>query len=48
MSEPYAYINDTLQTYPTLKAKLGIGDRADDKFDQLNAHIRNIVVMPGQ
>ena len=44
MSKPYAFINDRIQTYFTLKARVGGGA----KFDVLNAHIRNVVVMPGQ
>ena len=44
MSKPYVFINDRLQTYFTLKARVG----GTAKFDVLNAHIRNVVVMPGQ
>ena len=44
MSKPYAFINDRIQTYFTLKARVAGGA----KFDVLNAHIRNVVVMPGQ
>jgi hypothetical protein len=44
MSKPYVFINDRIQTYFTLKARVGGGA----KFDVLNAHIRNVVVMPGQ
>lgn len=47
MSKPYAFINDQMQTYATLKAKLGISGDAGAKFDMLNAHIRDAVVMPG-
>jgi len=42
--KPYIFINDQFQHYPTLKAQVGGGS----KFDALNAHIRNIMVMPGQ
>lgn len=44
MSKPYAFINDRIQTHFTLKNRVGGGA----KFDVLNAHIRNVVVMPGQ
>jgi hypothetical protein len=44
MSKPYVFINDRIQTYFTLKARVG----GSAKFDVLNAHIRNVVVMPGQ
>jgi hypothetical protein len=44
MSKPYVFINDRIQTYFTLKARVG----GCAKFDVLNAHIRNAVVMPGQ
>ncbi|MFJ3484674.1 hypothetical protein ACIPL1_15000 [Pseudomonas sp. NPDC090202] len=44
MTKPYVFINDRMQTFSSLKNKLD----GNDKFDQLNAHIYNIVVMPGQ
>jgi hypothetical protein len=44
VSKPYVFINDRIQTYFTLKNRVGGGA----KFDVLNAHIRNVVVMPGQ
>ena len=44
MSKPYVFINDRIQTYFTLKARVG----GAAKFDVLNVHIRNAVVMPGQ
>lgn len=47
MSKPYAFINEEMQTYATLKAKLGSAVESGSKFDMLNAHIRNAVVMPG-
>lgn len=43
-TKPYAHINDRIEHYPTLKARVGGGA----KFDKLNAHIRNVMVMPGQ
>lgn len=48
MSQPYAFINDQQQTSVELKAKLRLGKHAEAKFDALNAHIRNVVVLPGQ
>jgi hypothetical protein len=44
MSKPYVFINEQMQSYATLKNRVGGGA----KFDVLNAHIRNVVVMPGQ
>ncbi|SEJ96301.1 hypothetical protein [Pseudomonas sp. NFR16] len=44
MTKPYVFINDRMQTYFSLKDRLS----GNDKFDQLNAHLRNIVVVPGQ
>ncbi|XMB52473.1 hypothetical protein QQ999_21455 [Pseudomonas fluorescens] len=48
MSQPYAFINDQQQTSVELKATLRLGKHAEAKFDALNAHIRNVVVLPGQ
>lgn len=44
MSKAYAFINDQMQGDSTIKSRLGAGD----KFNTLNVHIRNQVVMPGQ
>jgi hypothetical protein len=44
MNKPYAFINDRMQTYTEIKNRLG----GNSKFDALNAHIRNIIVVPGQ
>jgi hypothetical protein len=44
MSKPYVFINEQMQSYATLKNRVGGGA----KFDALNSHIRNVVVMPGQ
>ncbi|RAU45851.1 MULTISPECIES: hypothetical protein [unclassified Pseudomonas] len=44
MARPYFFINDQMQTYATLKNRVG----GNQKFDVLNAHLRNIVVVPGQ
>ncbi|WP_352231426.1 hypothetical protein [Pseudomonas sp. ChxA] len=48
MPQPYAFINDRQQTSVELKARLNLGKHADAKFDVLNSHIRNVVVLPGQ
>ena len=48
MTQPYAFINDQQQTSVELKAKLRLGKHAEAKFDALNTHIRNVVVLPGQ
>ncbi|MCS3471015.1 hypothetical protein M2401_004776 [Pseudomonas sp. JUb42] len=44
MSKAYVFINDRMQGDNAIKAALG----ADKKFDTLNVHIRNQVVLPGQ
>jgi hypothetical protein len=44
MAKPYVFINDQMQTYACLKNSMG----GRGKFDALNAHIRNSVVMPGE
>lgn len=48
MAQPYAFINDRLQTSTELKARLDLSKSAAEKFDILNNHIRNVVVLPGQ
>ena len=48
MSQPYAFINDCQQTSVELKARLRLSQHAEAKFDRLNTHIRNVVVLPGQ
>lgn len=48
MPQPYAFINDRLQTSVELKARLRLSPYAEAKFDALNTHIRNVVVLPGQ
>jgi len=48
LSQPYAFINEPLQTYSDLKAKLGLPPGNGTKFDVLNSHVRNTLVMPGQ
>jgi hypothetical protein len=44
MSRAYSFINDKMQGDNTIKSRLG----ASNKFDTLNIHIRNRVVMPGE
>lgn len=44
MTKAYAFINDQVQGDSAIKSRLG----ASDKFNTLNVHIRNQVVMPGQ
>jgi hypothetical protein len=46
--QPYAFINDRQQTSTELKARLDLSRPAAEKFDFLNSHIRNVVVLPGQ
>lgn len=48
MPQPYAFINDRQQTSVELKARLRLSRHAEAKFDALNTHIRNVVVLPGQ
>lgn len=48
MPQPYAFINDRQQTSVELKASLRLNPYAEAKFDTLNTHIRNVVVLPGQ
>ncbi|MCK3861239.1 MULTISPECIES: hypothetical protein [Pseudomonas] len=48
MQGPYAFINDQQQPYPTLKQSLSLNPHTQTKFDTLNQHIRNTVVLPGQ
>lgn len=48
MQGPYAFINDRQQPYPVLKQRLSLNPQAQSKFDIVNQHIRNVVVLPGQ
>jgi len=48
MPQPYAFINERQQTPVELKTRLRLGKHAQAKFDVLNSHIRNVVVLPGQ
>ncbi|WP_311971649.1 hypothetical protein [Pseudomonas baltica] len=48
MSSQYSFVNPRPQPYETIKRSLDLGPNAASKFDTLNAHVRNIVVMPGE
>lgn len=48
MQGPYAFINDRPQPYPLLKLSLSLNQHTQTKFDIINQHIRNVVVLPGQ
>lgn len=48
MSRPYAFINERTTTYATVREEAVMSNRAGQKFDQLNIHILNSVVLPGQ
>ncbi|MGR3890077.1 hypothetical protein [Pseudomonas sp. 1152_12] len=48
MQGPYAFINERPQPYPVLKLSLALDPRTHTKFDTLNQHIRNTLVLPGQ
>jgi len=48
MQGAYAFINERPQPYPLLKLSLSLNPHTQTKFDIVNQHIRNIVVLPGQ
>ena len=48
MPQPYGFLNHRQQTSMELKASLRLSKPAEAKFDVLNTHIRNVVVLPGQ
>ena len=48
MAQPLAFINAQSQTYASLKAHLGLTGIANNKFDALNSHIANSVVLAGE
>ncbi|KAE9652212.1 hypothetical protein EJD88_17295 [Pseudomonas sp. PB105] len=48
MQGAYAFINERPQPYPLLKLSLSFNPNTQTKFDILNQHIRNTVVLPGQ
>ncbi|MCU1783857.1 hypothetical protein NTD80_13950 [Pseudomonas sp. 13B_2.1_Bac1] len=48
MQGPYAFINERPMPYPQLKLSLSLNHHTHTKFDIINQHIRNVVVLPGQ
>ncbi|WLG40115.1 hypothetical protein [Pseudomonas rhodesiae] len=48
MQGAYAYINERPQPYSLLKLSLSLNPYTQTKFDTVNQHIRNVVVLPGQ
>lgn len=48
MSKAYIFINEHVQPYSYLKSKLNLGQKSSIKFDVLNSHIINTVVLPGE
>ncbi|MHC8314045.1 hypothetical protein [Pseudomonas sp. LB3P31] len=48
MAEPLAFINSQTQTYEALKTQLRLTGAAKSKFDVLNGHIANTVVLAGE
>lgn len=48
MSEVNSFINPRMQNYSYLKSNLQLGKNSRAKFDILNAHIINTVVLPGE
>jgi hypothetical protein len=48
MPETYSFINSRMQPYSYLKSTLQLGKNSMSKFDVLNAHVVNSVVLPGE
>ncbi|KAI2673119.1 hypothetical protein [Pseudomonas sp. TNT3] len=48
MAEPLAFINSQTQTYQALKTQLRLTGASNSKFDALNGHIANTVVLAGE
>ena len=48
MAEPLAFINSQTQTYQALKTQLRLTGASNRKFDVLNGHIANTVVLAGE
>jgi hypothetical protein len=48
MQGAYAFLNERPQPYPLLKLSLSLDPQRQIKFDVVNQHIRNLVVLPGQ
>jgi hypothetical protein len=48
IAEPLAFINSRTQSYEALKTQLRLTGAANNKFDVLNGHIANTVVLAGE
>ncbi|RJX77891.1 hypothetical protein [Pseudomonas sp. LS-2] len=48
MATPYSFINPRMQTYQGLKSSVSLAGKPLAKFDILNAHIRDSVVLAGE
>jgi hypothetical protein len=48
MATPYSFINPRMQTYQGLKSSVSLAGKSLAKFDTLNAHIRDTVVLAGE
>lgn len=48
MSKAYIFINEHVQPYSYLKSNLNLGKKSSVKFDVLNSHVINTVVLPGE
>ncbi|EJM68619.1 hypothetical protein [Pseudomonas sp. GM55] len=48
MSKAYVFINSHVQPYSYLKSNLNLGKKSSVKFDVLNVHVVNAVVLPGE
>ncbi|POA20909.1 hypothetical protein C1886_06985 [Pseudomonas sp. FW300-N1A1] len=48
MPEIYSFVNSQVQSYSYLKSNLQLGKNSSAKFDMLNVHIINTVVLPGE
>ena len=48
MSKAYIFINEHVQPYSYSKSNLNLGKKSSVKFDVLNSHVVNTVVLPGE
>ncbi|MFJ3368972.1 hypothetical protein [Pseudomonas sp. NPDC086251] len=48
MAEVYSFVNSHIQNYSYLKSNLQLGKNSTTKFDILNSHILNTIVLPGE
>jgi hypothetical protein len=48
MATPYSFINPRMQTFQGLKSSVSLAGKSLAKFDTLNAHIRDSVVLAGE